>query len=673
MSPKFSIIMANHNRGKYISEAIQSILNQSVTDWELIITDDGSTDNSLEVINSYDDSRIILNEHSENKGVGKTHQTSMAVAQGEIIVVVDSDDALVPVALETLLNTFNQHPEINIAYSKLSFCDANLKPIKKMTGGPIFTTYYQWAKEHPHGSTVAAVRAFKKELYDKSQGYGDYINAIEKDLLIKLEEVGGKLYFIDEVLYLYRRHPSSLGKTKTHDCMPEILASAKKRRKETKSNFIVTAFYTLGTPYEQEIKNLIKSIDKFNLDSVIHGVPSRGSWVQNAAIKSEIILKTLQDNPRINVLYLDADAIIQQYPKLFDNFSGDIGVHYRTDRGHHELLSGTLFFKNTSKVLTLISKWIYEQSRHPDMFDQKVLDRVIKEDHKQLTVVDLPPSYTQIFDSMKHYGDPVIEHFQASRRFKKHITKNIDSKLPKQINGMRVRPVGDGSFFLPRATNQLLKRMELDFVKMSGELRFYPKHTDDSKYFENLRPVFEGQYCYLVGKGPSLDHITKDLFSNSDRPILCINEAIHKVEELGLRNPIFAVQQDHSLGDTCKPKYGEIFVSYRAREAYKDYKNKYIYYPESYKGTRTTLTVLVAINIAKSLGAVGFELIAFDACTNEETDYAEVIGYKPSANGKGNPKRFLAHKKRIVSGAKETNLVWIKRDPNSTSFYKLPQ
>lgn len=436
-------------------------------------------------------------------------------------------------------------------------------------------------------------------------------------------------------------------------------------------SFLVTSFYTFGTPYEQEIKNLIQSIDKFKLECDIRGVPSRGDWVYNAGYKPEIILQVLQDNPGVDILFLDADAIIRKRPVLFDNFNGDIGVHYRKDKGSRHLLSGTIFFKNKSEVLTLVSKWMFEQTSNPKTYDQKTLEKTIRLHGQHLRIIDLPPTYTLIFDSMKHLGEPVIEHFQASRRFKRSIKCSDKLNIPNSIGGMRPRLVGDGSFFLPRASRQLLKRMELDFVKMQGELRFYPKYLEETKYFENLRPVFKDKKCYIIGKGPSLDHITSKLFPNEDWPILCMNESIHAIEKLELRNPIFSVQQDHGLGDTCKPKYGNIFVSYRARKAYEGFDRKYIYYPESYKGGRTTLTVLIAINIAISLGTKGFVMIAFDGYTNKDTRYADVIGYNPEA--KGSPNRFLGHVHRIKKAVRGLPLSWIKRDPNSGSFDTLLQ
>ena len=87
-----SIIMPNYNSGKYISESIESVLAQTYENWELIVVDDCSSDDSIEVIKSYSDPRIKLIQNEKNSGAAISRNNAIAVASGEFIAFLDSDD-----------------------------------------------------------------------------------------------------------------------------------------------------------------------------------------------------------------------------------------------------------------------------------------------------------------------------------------------------------------------------------------------------------------------------------------------------------------------------------------------------------------------------------------------------------------------------------------------------
>ena len=96
---EISVILPAYNSEKYIKKAIESVLNQTFTDFELIIINDGSTDNTLNIINSFSDSRIRL-INQENMGPGASRNRALRIARGRYIMYLDSDDWLCPNALE---------------------------------------------------------------------------------------------------------------------------------------------------------------------------------------------------------------------------------------------------------------------------------------------------------------------------------------------------------------------------------------------------------------------------------------------------------------------------------------------------------------------------------------------------------------------------------------------
>lgn len=96
---KFSVIIPNYNNAQYITRAIKSVLVQTYENWELIIIDDGSTDDSLQKIHEFDDKRILLIAN-ENRGVSYSRNVGLEKASGDYVIFIDSDDWIEPWLME---------------------------------------------------------------------------------------------------------------------------------------------------------------------------------------------------------------------------------------------------------------------------------------------------------------------------------------------------------------------------------------------------------------------------------------------------------------------------------------------------------------------------------------------------------------------------------------------
>ena len=93
--PLFSVLIANHNHGDYLMDALESVKAQTYTCWEIVIVDDDSTDNSLELYNELEkDPRIRVFRNNENRGCGYTKRRCLEMAQGELCGFLDADDGL---------------------------------------------------------------------------------------------------------------------------------------------------------------------------------------------------------------------------------------------------------------------------------------------------------------------------------------------------------------------------------------------------------------------------------------------------------------------------------------------------------------------------------------------------------------------------------------------------
>jgi len=117
---KASVIIPTYNRAHLLGRAIQSVLDQTCQDLEIIVVDDGSKDNTEEVVNKFHDERIRYIRHEVNKGEGGARNTGIKTAKGEYIAFQDSDDEWLPEKLEKQMRVFETAPpEVGVVYSDM--------------------------------------------------------------------------------------------------------------------------------------------------------------------------------------------------------------------------------------------------------------------------------------------------------------------------------------------------------------------------------------------------------------------------------------------------------------------------------------------------------------------------------------------------------------------------
>lgn len=122
---QISIITASYNYENYIKEAIESVLAQDYSSWEMIIVDDGSKDDSVKIIKEFctKDSRIKLYQHEngQNKGLAETLQLGIQKATGDWVVFLESDDTICPNYLSEKIKIANENPEVNLIFNNINF------------------------------------------------------------------------------------------------------------------------------------------------------------------------------------------------------------------------------------------------------------------------------------------------------------------------------------------------------------------------------------------------------------------------------------------------------------------------------------------------------------------------------------------------------------------------
>ena len=118
-SPELSVLVTAYNSELYIREAINSILNQTYTDYELIIIDDGSTDNTVSSIKSFNDNRIQFLSHSQNTGIARSRNQALELASGTYITFLDSDDIVHPQKFEKQIAFLKNNPDFGLVGSSV--------------------------------------------------------------------------------------------------------------------------------------------------------------------------------------------------------------------------------------------------------------------------------------------------------------------------------------------------------------------------------------------------------------------------------------------------------------------------------------------------------------------------------------------------------------------------
>jgi glycosyltransferase involved in cell wall biosynthesis len=135
--PLVSVIIPNYNNVQYLGKAIQSVLGQTYSDYEIIVIDDGSTDNSHEVVASFGERVHYI--WQENKGLGGARNTGIRAAQGEFISLLDADDEWLPAYLERMVGLTTHYPSAAVYYCAAQSIDTNGNDLPQVFGGPLAT------------------------------------------------------------------------------------------------------------------------------------------------------------------------------------------------------------------------------------------------------------------------------------------------------------------------------------------------------------------------------------------------------------------------------------------------------------------------------------------------------------------------------------------------------
>lgn len=202
-TPLVSIIVPCYNQAQYLEEALQSVLNQTYTNWECVIVNDGSPDNTEEVVKKWieKDNRFHY-IFSENRGVSCARNLGISMSKGELILPLDADDKISNSYLTSSVSEFFYNPNLKLVYCKAEkFGDEN---------GPWILKSFS-LRSLAFDNMIFCSALFRKLDWERTGGYDpNMLKGLEDwEFWISLLKNGGKVKCIDEVGFFYRVKESS--------------------------------------------------------------------------------------------------------------------------------------------------------------------------------------------------------------------------------------------------------------------------------------------------------------------------------------------------------------------------------------------------------------------------------------------------------------------------------
>jgi glycosyltransferase involved in cell wall biosynthesis len=227
MKPKFSIVIPVHNRRDYLAQALASCMRQTVSDFEVVVSDDGSTDDLRSVADSFSDRRIRYVRSDERLGAAKNHQRAASLAAGEYVLTLHSDDFLLPHCLETAGEALDSCPAASAVYYSMTYLlGSKIEGFHSIPRIP-FAHKETWLSNRwleKFHATNPTCCLFRRSAFEALGGYRTSLRFVyDYDLYMRFLTASGGVIFLPRILCVYRKHPEQAAETSNVDGMCDVL------------------------------------------------------------------------------------------------------------------------------------------------------------------------------------------------------------------------------------------------------------------------------------------------------------------------------------------------------------------------------------------------------------------------------------------------------------------
>lgn len=331
--PKVSIVLPTYNGEKYIRESIESIINQTFSDWELIIVNDCSTDETPVIINKYaeNDSRIRIINNEKNQKLPKSLNIGFSHATGKYYTWTSDDNIYLPEALEVMNQYLDKETSCPMVCTAMNLIDYE----DKIVGSSAEYTYEKMLLNNCVGASFMYRNNVRNDIGEYDEGrflVEDY------DYWLRIIFHYGWIDYLDEKLYLYRVHEDSLSEKKRTDVHEQLLKLREKYIKrivaglKDRKDLLYQVYYELraGNYCKDEVKQVFEEADpELGLEKevfpeenlIIYGA---GNYGRAALQKFEHRVSYFADQninlvgKKINGIEVVSIEKLEQYKKKFD-------------------------------------------------------------------------------------------------------------------------------------------------------------------------------------------------------------------------------------------------------------------------------------------------------------------------------------------------------------------
>lgn len=411
-NPLVTVYITNYNYDQYLEQAIQSVLDQNFQDIEILIIDDGSTDNSMEIINRFEKLKNVFVILQKNRGLTVSNNVALKMARGKYFMRLDADDYLDPHCLEIMVSRMEKDKGLSLIFPDYYEVDENGEIINQVRRHD-FSKDVSLLDQPAHGAcsmirteTLKEVGGYD-ESFDRQDGY---------DLWLKLID-DYKVSNVNLPLFFYRKHTSSL--SSDDEQLLETRAKIIKKKVKDKQKHSVSVLAVIPTRGDK--------MDPRSMPLRMLGDKPLIDWTIEAAIGSKTVTHTLVTTP-------DQDVI----DHVKNRYAGKVITILRS----RELARINSSYKET--VLESVGKY-EEDNSTPDM----IMTLNIETPFKTSIYIDKAIHTLQLYDDV----DVVLSVIVDDETFFEH----------------------DGTGLKPRLINSLLRLERNDLYKQSGGIRIYTR------------------------------------------------------------------------------------------------------------------------------------------------------------------------------------------------------
>lgn len=274
MNPKVTVLMSVYNGEKFLQESIKSILEQTFKDFEFLIIDDGSSDGSKEIVQSFNAPRIILIENEKNIGLAQSLNKGLKLAKGQYIARMDADDISLPDRLEKQVSFMDNNPEIDVCGSWIKLFDNKKSSIRKYPEKDLEIKAHLFFNSYiAHPTVILRKCSFQKyNLFYSS----DFKAAQDFDLWTRAAK-NCNFTNLPEVLLLHRKHKVQTSKASNENQkkyanevrirqLKNLLGEINQQEIDLHLSILSKAFNTKNTHITQ-IKDWLERMDRQNKKS----------------------------------------------------------------------------------------------------------------------------------------------------------------------------------------------------------------------------------------------------------------------------------------------------------------------------------------------------------------------------------------------------------------------